>query len=391
MARRLAALGVVFFPMACAPAAGPVPTTARAPAAVEPASERPANAPIDGVVELALAYERSCARLKSGAVKCWGLGFDDAAHPFPTSVAGVTDAGQIALGPTHACARLRNGQLRCWGSNERGALGDGTREATVLGATDPGLENVSNIAVGAHFTCAVLGGGGASRDVACWGDNHRGTLALGLVHDGELRPTKAPMLSHVQALALSGRHAFAIATDGSVLGWGDGGAGLFGAPAPKPAPFKLAALGKVREIASSQGHACALLEGGSVVCFGNNDDGQLGDGSTAAHDGLVVALGIYDAVQIAVADRTSCARHASGAVSCWGANEFGQLGDGSTEGRGKPARVPGLGHATSVAVGGSHACALLDDGSVQCWGSNGAGELGDRTRASRSIRGPVLF
>jgi alpha-tubulin suppressor-like RCC1 family protein len=379
----------VVISMACARAPGPSPAVAHTNATPSLSPEvKVLNPPPDGVVEIALAYERSCARLQSGVVKCWGLGFDDAAHTWPTAVAGITEASEIAVGPTHACARLRNGRLRCWGSNELGALGDGTREATPLGATDPGLDNVTEVAVGTHFTCARLASKGASRDVACWGDNHRGTLALGLVHDGELRPTPAPMLSHVQALALSGRHAFAIASDGSVLGWGDG-AGLFAGP--KPAPFKLPTLGKVREIASSQSHACALLEGGSVVCFGSNDDGQLGDGTTNAHDGLVVAVGIYDAVQIAVADRTSCARHATGAVSCWGANELGQLGDGTTSSRSKAARVPGLMHATSIAVGGSHACALIDDGSMQCWGSNHSGELGDRTRTSRSIRGPVLF
>lgn len=387
MVRGAFALFVLLSSVACAKAPSLVATTARPtvpPLADKPATAAPAP---DVAVEIALAYERSCARLASGIVKCWGLGFDEAAHTWPIAVPGIVDAAQLALGNTHACVRTRAGRLRCWGANDSGALGDGTVEAALVGPTDPGLENITDVAVGNHFTCAA----NAAHSVSCWGDNHRGTLALGLIHDGERRPTPAPMLSQVQSLAISGRHAFAIAGDGSVLGWGDGGCALFGGPLPKPTPFKVAALGKVREIVSSQAHACARLEGGAVVCFGSNDDGQLGDGTTGAHDGLVVALGIYDAVQLSVGDRTSCARHSNGTVSCWGANDFGQLGDGTTVARTKPARVPGLSHVARVAVGGTHACALIDDGSIQCWGGNRSGELGDRSRASRSVRAPVLF
>lgn len=334
----------------------------------------------DHVASIALAYERSCARFASGIVKCWGLGFDDAAHPHPIAIAGVSDAAQIAVGPTHACARTRSGRLRCWGSNDSGALGDGTREAALV-AIDPGLDSVIDVGVGSAFTCATTKHG-----AACWGDNKRGTLGLGVVHDGELRPTPVPSLEHVQSFAIAGKHAFALATDGAVLGWGDGfGGGL------KPTPFTLSALGKVRQIASSQSHACARLEGGSVLCFGNNDDGQLGDGTSKAYDGLVVAHGILDAVQIAIGDRATCVRHMAGLVSCWGSNELGQLGDGTTITRGVPAHVPGLSHVIDIGVGGSHACALIDDGSVQCWGSNRSGELGDRTRTPRSVRAPVIF
>jgi alpha-tubulin suppressor-like RCC1 family protein len=373
--------------VACAHPAVVSSTTVRAPPAVvesEPGAS--ATGHPSPVVEIALAYERSCARLANGTVQCWGLGYDDAAHPSPVQVAGISDAAGLAIGPTHACAKTRAGRVRCWGSNEHGALGDGTREGTFLSATDPGLESVLDVGVGAGFTCATT-----NKGTSCWGDNKRGTLGLGMIHDGELRPTLAPLLSHVQSLAISGKHAFALSRDASVIGWGDGCALFGGGPAPKPTPMALTFLGRVREIASSSTHACALIEGGTVVCFGNNDDGQLGDGTTDARDGLVVAHGVYDAVQIAVADRSSCARLSSGHVSCWGANDFGQLGDGSTIGHAKPARIPGLAGVARIAVGGSHACALMDDGSTQCWGSNRSGELGDRTRASRSVRAPVIF
>lgn len=348
-----------------------------------PAVPRPA----DPVAELALSYERSCARMTSGAVKCWGLGYDDAPRTAPIAVSGIARAVQLAVGPTHACARLESGRLRCFGANDGGALGDGTREPAIATTVDPGVEGATDVAVGTDFTCTRVGA-----ESLCWGDNRRGSLALGALSVGELRPVVVPALTGVQALSLGGRHGLAIVEEGAVVGWGDDAHGLIGATAAaKPAPIRLASLLHVREIASSSSHACARFDSGTVACWGQNDAGQLGDGTTTRRDGPTHVLGLSNVVQIAVGERTSCARHDSGAVSCWGANEHGQLGDGTTTTRSKAARVPGLSSVAQVAVGGSHACALLASAEVQCWGANAHGELGDGTLTSRNIRGPVLF
>lgn len=355
------------------------------PIPLEPATAAPG--PADPVAELSLAFERSCARTASDLVKCWGLGYDDAPRTWPTLVTGITQAVQLAVGPTHACARLATGRLKCFGANDAGALGDGTRENALAATADPGVEAALDVAVGIDFTCARVG-----HESLCWGDNHRGSLALGTLGEGELRPVVVPLLSGARALSLAGRHGLAIVDEGIVLGWGDDGHTLIGATAaPKPVPVKLSGLLHVKELASSSSHACARFDSGTVACWGDNDAGQLGDGTTVERHAPVPVLGLSGVVQIAVGERTSCARLASGAVSCWGANEHGQLGDGTTASRGTAQRVPGLGGVTQIAVGGTHTCALLEGGEVQCWGKNAHGELGDRTTTSRSIRGPVLF
>jgi alpha-tubulin suppressor-like RCC1 family protein len=48
-------------------------------------------------------------------------------------------------------------------------------------------------------------------------------------------------------------------------------------PTPKPV-----ALSDVVSVSSGYSHTCALVGSGEVKCWGFNDDGQLGDGSTAA-------------------------------------------------------------------------------------------------------------
>lgn len=355
-------------------AGGRAPAAATQPvAAVEPPLED-ATAPLRAV-EIALSYERSCARLEGGAVRCWGLGFDDEPHSWPTGVDGLAGALQIAVSSTHACARLDGGRVRCWGNNEGGALGDGTHAPARFPTADPGLTGVEDVAVGSDVSCARAG-----LEVFCWGDARLGAIE-------ELRPALATPLAGARQLAFAGRHGLVLFADGTVGCVGQPAEAICGTTVGGRVP----GLSNVVEIAVGRAHACARLSSGEVACWGANDRGQLGDGTHVRRDAPALIAGLANVVQLATADRTTCARLSNGAVSCWGANEFGQLGDGTTVDRTMPARVPGLLGVAQIAVGGSHACARLVDGAVQCWGSNAAGELGDRTRTNRAVRGPVLF
>ena len=399
-ASRVLVLAVVpaLWLMACSsrPAAAPAPiATAQAPLAISldvPASTHSTTS--SAVADVVLHYERSCARLVNGSVKCWGLvldGRDDKIEPAPVAVPGLGDVVQLALGSTHACALLGSGRLRCWGSNEAGALGDGTQKDAAVAAVDPGLEGIAYVSVGQHFTCArrspELGA-----ETFCWGANQFGSLANGGT-GAELRPKAAPSLAKAIEIALAGQHGLALFTDGSASYWGDNLHHQFGTPAgvSKTTPAKVPGLGGVAEVAASPSHSCARLVSGEVACWGANDVGQLGDGTTAHHDSPTAVPGLTGVTQIAVASRMSCARLSNATVRCWGGNDFGQLGDGTTTARDVPTTVPGLSNAKQIAVGGSHACAVLGDGSVQCWGSNLEGELGDHTRTSRAVRAPVIF
>lgn len=72
-----------------------------------------------------------------------------------------------------------------------------------------------------------------------------------------------------------------------------------------------------------------------------------------------------------------------GNVWAWGGSGYGQLGDGSTTAHDKPQKVGGLDGVTAVAAGGGFSLALRQDGTAWSWGGNGHGELGDGTSTNR--------
>ncbi len=132
----------------------------------------------------------TCAVLAGGAVRCWGLGVDGRlgyANQFrvgdnetPASVGPVQLGGPAAAitAGNHTCARLVSGALRCWGPGALGRLGyanvtnigdDETPVAApvvdVGGATDA-------ISAGATHTCARL----VDASLRCWGEGRFGRL-----------------------------------------------------------------------------------------------------------------------------------------------------------------------------------------------------------------------
>lgn len=138
------------------------------------------------VVEVALAGNRSCARLASGAVRCWGF-FAEGVKRTPTAIAGLADVRGIALGRSHACALRGDGSVWCWGEGGRGQIGRpvttpcprGPGVCDLVPRAVPGLSGVKTIAAGGDSTCALLEDG----TIRCWGRNHHGQLGDGTTVD----------------------------------------------------------------------------------------------------------------------------------------------------------------------------------------------------------------
>jgi alpha-tubulin suppressor-like RCC1 family protein len=152
--------------------------------------------------------QHTCARLESGAMRCWGrnahgqlglghtlpIGDDET----PASVASVTTGGialQLATGAEHTCALLSPGVLKCWGRNESGQLG---RANTTSLSTPPGTPvdlggaMAFQVATGAWHTCALPGSG----EPRCWGRNTHGQLGLGHTYNlGDNEPPSSSALT----------------------------------------------------------------------------------------------------------------------------------------------------------------------------------------------------
>jgi len=190
----------------------------------------------------------TCAVLSTGAVRCWGagsfgrLGYANSNNigdnETPASAGDVPVGGnvtQIAAGNSHTCAVLSTGAVRCWGWAYLGRLGYGNpndigdNETAASAGDVPVGGNVTQIAVGGAFTCALLSTGA----VRCWGYADLGRLGYGntnTIGDNET-PASAgdvPVGGNVTQIAVGGAHTCALLSTGAVRCWGYADLGRLG-------------------------------------------------------------------------------------------------------------------------------------------------------------------
>jgi alpha-tubulin suppressor-like RCC1 family protein len=134
----------------------------------------PQTMSVPGAVDLSAADGHYCVVTAEGKVVCAGCLYNGAgggpyficgSHEIDLTAFDLRPAQQIRTSYTHRCVRLADGAVRCWGNNDYGEIG-----YTSWGAASPlhdieGLANVTDIAVGVHFSCALTTAG----EVYCWG------------------------------------------------------------------------------------------------------------------------------------------------------------------------------------------------------------------------------
>jgi len=165
---------------------------------------------LGGVSSLTSDHNGYCALLNSGAVDCWGFGLDgqlgngtfNVISPFPVQVVGVGGTGTLggvsSLGSNGVssftsnesyCAVLTSGAVDCWGYGYDGELGNGTFYTTgnqgsdtpvqVVGVGGSGtLGGGSSLMGSGENYCALL----TSQTVDCWGEGGSGALGNGIFY-----------------------------------------------------------------------------------------------------------------------------------------------------------------------------------------------------------------
>lgn len=404
---------------------------------------------LSGVAEIAAGTSHTCARLRTGAVRCWGRnatgalgnGRFSAAEPTPVAVSGITNAIGIAAGGSHTCAALADGSVRCWGSDASGQLGDGLLTGNRNSAVSvSGITTARGVVAGANHSCAWLADGSAR----CWGSNGAGQLGNGVAGNAT-RPVTVSSLTTVTALVAGANHTCALRALGDARCWGDNTAGQLGDGSTtsrttpvavagttlwrelaagashtcardrsdavhcwgtdssaqlgdgfiglrtRMTPSPVVGLGPALSVVAGELHACARLRDGGVRCWGNGLYGQLGNDAASGYRTAQAVPGVVDVAQVIARDNRTCARLRDGSARCWGQGSSGELGDGTTgTGRYAPAAVTGIANVTEIAGGSFHTCARLTDGTARCWGANTAGQIGDNTVLQRPAPTAVM-
>lgn len=219
----------------------------------------------------------SCA-LVSGAVRCWGsntfgqLG-DGTETPAatPVNVSNLSAATTIAAGKDHTCA-ISSGNVYCWGRNNYGQLGNGVitdHSATRVQMT-AGFTAVT-VAPGAEYTCAANG-----NSLFCWGRNDHGQLGVFPDPPSSLMPLIVGGPPAPTALASGLAHSCALGNN-QVVCWGDNTSSqVIGSTSTSSPPFILGSIGSAISVSAGSSHTCVATAEGSVLCWGNGGAGRLG-------------------------------------------------------------------------------------------------------------------
>lgn len=202
-----------------------------------PPSATAVDTGLKDITQVSVGHEHACALTTAGTVKCWGtntwgqigIGDERARVTVPTDVPGLTDVTSISAGFRTTCARLMSGAVKCWGTREYGSIGDGKKDTFDSARSPVGVVGMSSGAIdvftGLGFSCAIVGG---SKNVKCWGDSS----ALGTA-EGDSYRTYQPAgnvvgLENVTKVVGGSAFACALLQDGAVKCWGTNGGGMLG-------------------------------------------------------------------------------------------------------------------------------------------------------------------
>ena len=295
-------------------------------------------------------------------------------------VGGATlDVTNIAAGTDFTCAVTTAGGAKCWGSGGNGQLGDGNSTSSIVPVDVAGLTSgVASIATSTYHTCAVTTTGGAK----CWGLGINGQLGGGTTSASPVPVDVAGLTSGVASISVSGSHTCAVTSSGGAKCWGSNLWGKLGdgTTTASSIPVNVAGLTSgVASIAVGAGHSCAVTSSGGAKCWGNGSDGRLGNSGTTNSYVPVDVTGLNSGVaRIALGPSYTCAVTSSGGAKCWGSNLWGKLGDGTTTASSIPVNVAGLtSGVANLKAGASHACAVTTSGGAKCWGKGTSGQLGN--------------
>ena len=349
----------------------------------------------------------------NGAGEC-GQGNTVTPRSLPVAVTGGSLSGRtvqkITCGMNHSIALASDGTLHSWGSGFQGYLGTGntTNQSLPQNITNNGSlsgKTITDVHARGAFTIVLcsdnsvhtFGGGSRLGD----GTTNIRSLPVNITSNGSLG---GKVITSISAGINIGH---AIASDGSLHGWGIGGTDQQvgdGTQDTHLVPVNISSSGalgnqSITRLCEAGYHTFVIVDDGKgVVAWGRNTNYQVGDGTntTPRPTPLDVTQNILprfslEILKIAAGYGHTLALSNQGRLVGWGQNISGKTGVGNTT---TPVTLPVditvrgslAGHViTDIACGGEHSVAVTDNGVVHCWGDNTTGQCGQGNTTSPQL------
>ncbi len=275
----------------------------------------------------------------------------------------------ISAGENAACVVRQDGTIACWGQGDQ--LGNGTFQDSSSPVLVQGVNDATQVSVGHNHACAIRKSG----QLICWGRNDYGQLGNGSTSDSS-SPVMVTTIPDATVVSAGSQATCAARADGTVYCWGldeSGQIGIGSTATSVPLPQQAIGVTDAISVAVGYSHACAATKSGAVWCWGAGDYGE--NGGTAGLTTPTQVAGISNAATVGAGDYYTCAMTTDGHVSCWGASWDGRLGNPAAK-TGNTVSDTGLSTVTALSVGAWHSCVVKADATVACWGGNGFGECG---------------
>jgi alpha-tubulin suppressor-like RCC1 family protein len=319
----------------------------------------------------------------------------------PVQLGSNTDWMTADVGYVHSAAIKTNGTIWCWGNNTFGQCG--TNDVTHR--SSPVQEVLANtnwkaIACGWYHTVALQRNG----SLWSWGENDDGQLAKNDVVHRSSPVQELTGNTNWKIISAGGYHTYAIKTDGTLWGWGDGSNGRLGefsVQLDRSSPVQTALGGNTwSAISLGKHHNIALKTDGTLWAWGRGTDGQLGWGGLGSRSSPVqdVTNGT-DWKIIHAYGWNSAAIKNDGSLWTWGDGSTGANGNDDAFDQPYPDEIPYGKHKWKAIAGGGETLFALEDASIDAasgemaeysepelwgWGWNPLGGLGDNSTTNKS-------
>jgi alpha-tubulin suppressor-like RCC1 family protein len=292
----------------------------------------------------------------------------------PSSLIAFNDSifTAIAGGMNHSVALNQDGQVFAWGLNSNGQLGNGssTTQPSAVAVATAGTplagKTVAKIAAGNNHTLALTTDG----VLVAWGSNSEGQIGDNSTANRNLATavstTGALSGKTVVGIAAGALSSYALTADGLIYAWGANVNGQLGdeTTARSTVPVAVSTNGFmagkfITYIAASENNAYAVASDGTLFGWGSNSSGQLANGTqgiTAISEPIILALPAGHTHRVP-ASVNGTFRHVNvvttdGAVFSSGSGGFGALalGESSFGNQVTLTHVPGTGKDNGLKV-----------------------------------------